>query len=143
MYATPEQVLDYLYNLLVANKVALELGFVGYAEEKLIPKYPAVQVSAEPLIREIHGTHQFRNTYNMSFWVYHAKLTDSHKVRTKNDLLTVTAIRALLHNNLTLGGNIIFGFVDSENPGVLASPKNDPVVGTRMTWTGSAVVPFI
>ena len=142
MYSTPEQVLDYLYNLLVANKVALGLGFVGYAEEKLITKYPAVQVSAEPLIRELHATHQFRVNFNMSLWVYHAKLTDSHKVRTKNDLLTVTAIRNLLHSNLTLGGNIIFGFVDSENPGVLASPKNDPVVGTRMTWTGNSVVPF-
>lgn len=142
MYATPEEVLDHLYNLLVANKTSLGLGFVGYAEERLIPKYPAVQVAAEPLIRELHGTHQFKVTFNMSLWVYHAKLTDSHRVRTRNDLLTVTAIRNLLHANLTLGGNIIFGYVDSENPGVLASPKNDPVVGTRMTWTGTSVVPF-
>jgi len=74
--------------------------------------------------------------------VYHARLTDSHKVRTKNDLLLVTAIRTLLHSDFRLGGNIIFGYVDSENPGVLASPKNDAVVGSRMTWTGENVVPF-
>lgn len=142
MYTTPEEVLDGVYNLLVTNQVALGLGFIGYAEERLLPKYPAVQVSAEPLIRQLHATHQFLVTFNLSLWVYHAKLTDSHKVRTKNDLLTVTAIRNLLHSNFTLGGNIIFGYVDSENPGVLASQKNDPVVGTRMTWTGDNRVPF-
>ena len=142
MYSTPEEVIDHFYNLLVANQTALGLGFVGYAEERLVPKYPAVQVSAEPLTRELHGTHQFKVDFNLSFWVYHAKLTESHRVRTKNDLLKVTEIRNLLHSDFTLGGMIIFGFVDSENPGVLAQARGDASVGTRMTWTGTNLVTF-
>jgi hypothetical protein len=145
MYVAPEEVLDHVYNLMVTNKTPLGLGFVGYADEELLPEYPAVVVSAEPLARDIHATHQFLVRFNLSLWVYHAKLTDSHKVRSKSDLLLVTAIRNVVHSDFTLGGNIVFGHVDSENPGILVGPRGrrgDAVVGTRMTWTGQGRVPF-
>jgi len=35
-FSTPEEVLDYQYNFLVANQTSLGLGFVGYAEEELL-----------------------------------------------------------------------------------------------------------
>ena len=141
-YSTPEEVLDHIYNLLDTNKVTLGLEFVGYGDVELIPEYPAVVVTGSPLTRTIHATRQFKLTFNCNVWVYHAKMSDNHRSRTQDDLILASDIRGLLHQDKTFGGNLIFGYVENEDPGIMVRPRKEVVVGTRLGWTGESVVPF-
>lgn len=140
-FRDPEEVLDFIYALLDTNKVSLGVKFIGYGDETLIPEYPAVILTSDPVQRDIHATRQFMVTFNCSLWVYHARLDENHKTRTRNDLLLATSIRELLHDNKNLGGNIIFGYVNGETPGVLTRP-NELIIGTRITWEGNSIVHF-
>jgi hypothetical protein len=141
-YSVPEEVIDHIYNLLDTNKVTLGLGFVGYGDVDLIPEYPAAVVTGSPLDREIHATRQFKLTFRCNIWVYHAKMTDTHKSRTQDDLILASDIRGLIHQDKTFGGNLIFGYVENEDPGIMVRPRKEVVVGTRLGWTGESVVPF-
>lgn len=126
-------------DILDTNKVSLGLGYIGRFDEKRLPTYPAVVVSAGPRGKEVHGTHTFAVTLRVLLWVYHAKLDESHRQRSIDDLALVEAIENLLETDMTLGGKVIFGFVEDEQPGVMQpkSAKSELVVGTKMTWVGA------
>lgn len=141
-YDAPEEIVDHIHNLLETNKVALGLAFVGYGDEDLIPTYPAAVVTASPLERELHATRQFQLVFRCNIWVYHAKMTEDHKTRTRNDMILASAIRGKLHEDKTFGGNLIFGYVESEDPGIITRPRREIVVATRLGWTGQSVVSF-
>ena len=138
IFTRPEEVMDYLHDKLEDNKITLGIKYIGYGDEDLIPEYPAVLVTADPVNREIHATHTFRNFFNLSLWVYHADMSVTRKVRNREDLLLCSAIYRLIHDDLTLGGNIIFGYIDSEVPGVIRNRRRGAAVGTRMTYLGEA-----
>jgi hypothetical protein len=144
LFDDPLQVLDYVHNFLTDEAAQIGLAHVGYAEERLIPAYPAIIVSAGPVAREIHGTHTFQETYMLELWVYHAKLSASHQQRTREDLEFVGAIRKLLHGNLRLYADpenntdpqIVYGWVSAEDPAFISRGKGEGVVGSRLEWTG-------
>jgi hypothetical protein len=138
----PEEVIDHIYNLIDADKVALGLEFVGYGDVDLVPAYPAVIVTGSPLSRALHATRQFQLTFRCNIWVYHARMTDDHKTRTRDDLILASSITSLLHQDKTFGGNLIFGYVEDEDPGIMVRPRKEVVVGTRLGWTGDSVVSF-
>jgi hypothetical protein len=139
MFVSPEECLVWFKELLEQEKSSLGIGYVGVGDVQLIPEYPAVLLTSDPLVREQHGTRRFQNFFNLSLWVYHANVSVDRATRTLEDLELVTRIRNRLHkpDAMTMGGNIIHGFVDSESPGVLTG-KSNIVIGTRMTWTGRA-----
>ncbi len=138
-FTEPEQALDYFYNLLNTNKTTLGIRYVGYADENILPQYPAVVVSYNtPIDRRIHATRQFQLEWALQFMVYHARLTASHKTRTKEDMQLAKAVRDLLHTDHTLGGSVIFGFVQSERPGILAGSKGQATVATTLIWAGES-----
>jgi len=132
----PEQAVEMLTELIENEGGSIGIEFIGKYDEKLIPRYPAVNISSAPLTREVHATHTFNVTLRAILWVYHAKLTSTHKERSEDDLLLVTMLKTLLHSDPTFNGRVIFGFVDSETPGVIAprAGRGDAVVGTRMSW---------
>lgn len=142
MYTRIDEVADKVFNILDTASASLGIKYVGYGEEKALPEYPAIVIVPAATTREIHATRQFLNSFNLELYVYHARLTVKRSIRTKEDLELVTSIVDKLHEYKTLDNNIIFGMVDSENPGVLATQKGDAVVGTRITWAGSALEPF-
>jgi hypothetical protein len=143
LFTKPEQVVDYLYDYLKDQAEQTGIKFVGYLEERLIPEYPAVLIGAAPLVRELHATHTFQTTYILEIWLYHAKLSESHRVRTRQDLELVTGIRDLLHSHKGLRlrdeddkPQIIQGWVNAEDPAFIRRPRNEGIVGTRIEWTG-------
>ncbi len=135
-------VIDALYTKFTTNKSTLGIKFVGYADEELLPKYPALVLASGNLAREIYSTHGFRNEILVDIFILHAALNKSRKARTREDLLLCRAIVNLLHLDMTLNGNVINGFVASEVPGEVVNDRGDPVVGTRLTWTCQIREPF-
>jgi hypothetical protein len=138
-FTEPEEALDYVHALLDGNKATLGLGYVGYGEERLLPKYPAAVVSFNvPVNRELHATRTFRLEWVVQIEVYHAKLTVGHKTRTREDMQLAARIRNKLHEDYTFGGSVVFGFVRSERPGIIADGKGRANVATILVWSGES-----
>jgi len=139
MFSEPEEVVDYVWNILNTNKATLGLGFVGYADETLLPKYPAAVVSFNaPVQRDLGPTRTFSLTFALQIIIYHARLTASHRTRTKEDMQIAATVRNKLHEDYRLGGGVIFGFVESERPGIVADAKGRANVATILFWTGTS-----
>jgi len=138
-FTEPEQIIDHVYNLINNDKAAIGLGFIGYSDERILPKYPAAVVSlGVPVTRELYATQTFQLTFQIQVVVYHARVTTSHKTRTKEDMQIAARVREKLHEDYSLGGGVIFGFVTSERPGIVANEKGQAVVATVITWSGSS-----
>jgi hypothetical protein len=122
----------------------LGIGYVGKFDEKRLPHYPAVVVSGAPREKEVHGTHTFAVTLRCFIYVYHASLSKSHANRSEEDMILVENIEALLEEDCTFGGRVVFGYVESEAPGVMQprSEKSEIVVSTRMTWMAGSQARF-
>lgn len=118
----------------------IELGYIGVDEEKRLPVYPAVVVSAGGKNKELHGTHTFAVTLRVLLWVYHGNMNVGHRQRSDEDLMLVEAIEKALEADPTFDDRIIFGYVENEEPGVHQprSEKSDLIIGTRMTWVGAS-----
>lgn len=142
MYTKNLEALDHIYGLFVTNQVALGLNGVWYGDDDFIPKYPAVICSAEGKDTELHSTRTFKVDFAVSIFVYHAELNASHRVRTRNDMILADAAVTLLHAHHTLDGNIVFGYVNREVPGLGNRPKGPGIVATRLSWTGESRAPF-
>lgn len=137
------QVLDHVYELLNARADELGINSVNYGDEaQIIVGFPAVVVTAAPVDRELHATQQFKIEYNIDIWIYHARLDETHRQRTRSDIELASKVRKVLHEDKTFGQNIIQGWVRQEVPGLMIQAKGDSVVGTRLAWTGEARVNF-
>lgn len=136
----PLQVFDYVHDRLENNKASLGIKYVAQLDENLLPEYPAILVTmGRQVDRTLHATRQFEVTFNLDIWIFHALLTVSKATRSREDMQLATDIRKFLHSDMTLGGHIIFGFVDGEYPGEVArvtGQKVNTIVTTRLTWTG-------
>lgn len=140
------QVYNYIADRLDNNKAALGLRSVARQDERLVNEYPAVMVSMErPLERQQHATQVFRVVFNIDLWIFHAELTRARSIRSADDIVLATSVRKFLHSDYTLGGHIIFGFVDGEFAGVSSravGQKTNRVMTTRLTWVGENRVPY-
>jgi len=141
-YYSTDEVVQHLTDFIEANKVTLGVAKVYYGEQSNIPAFPAVMVAGAPLGRELHGTRTFKLTFTVFIYVIDAKLSNTKSQRIKTDLQTAKNITELVHTDLTLGGNITFGFITSDEAGVLAKGMGAAVVGTRLTYTGEQIKGF-
>lgn len=141
-YYSTDEVVQALTDKIETNKVSLGIAGVYYGEQNAVPAFPAVMVAGSPLQREIHGTRTFMLTFTVFIYVIDAKLSIGKSARIKVDLQEARAITSLIHTDKTLGGNIIFGFISGEEPGVLATGMGSAVVGTRLTFTGQQIEGF-
>lgn len=138
-FTEPEECLDAIYNLINSNRAALGVKFVGYADETLLPKYPAVVVSYNvPVERELGPTQTFSLNWQVSLTIYHARLSASHRTRTKEDMQIAAAIREKLHEDYKLGGGVIFGYVTNERPGLAADDRGQANIATMLIWEGQS-----
>jgi len=139
------QPFEYIYDLLDTHKADLGLRYIARHDEELIPQYPAVLLQTDSVERRIHATGLFYVEFGFDLWIFHAQLSVATAVRSLEDIELATNIRKLLHSDRTLGGHIIFGYVNGEFPGVTARPISGAVatiVTTRITWVGENRVPF-
>jgi hypothetical protein len=142
-FTEPDQALDYIYSLINDNKGPLGIRYVGYGDETLLPEYPAVIVSFNiPVDRELFATRQFNLSWAVQLVVLHARVSASHRTRTREDMQLASGIRNKLHEDYKLGGGVIFGFVQSERPGILVDDRGVANVATTLIWAGDSRVTF-
>lgn len=142
-FTEPDEALDYIYNLINNSRAALGLGFVGYADEQMLFEYPAVVISFNaPVDRTLGPTGTFNLAWAIQLIVYHAKLSVDHKTRTREDIKLGAAIRNKLHEDYKLGGGVIFGYVRSERPGIIADDRGNANVATSLIWTADSRAPI-
>lgn len=141
-YSRPEEVVEAFRTLFNAHKEQLGFAYVALNDEVLIPEYPALLITTDQMERVIHAMQQFEVTFNLTFWVYHAQLSDSHQQRTIDDMKLATGVVQFIHMNRTLSGRLIFSFVDSELPGFTATETGPNIITTRLGWNGKSVVNY-
>jgi hypothetical protein len=139
------QPFDHIRGLLDDYKATLGLRYIAENDEALIPEYPAVLIQTDRTQRELHATQQYLVRFHLDLWVFHAELSSGAATRSRKDIELATAIRKLLHDNRTLGGHIVFGYVDGEFPGRsyrMIDATRTGILTTRLTWQGENRVPF-
>lgn len=137
MFAHNSEVLDYIHGALDTNKATIGTGIesVWYGDDDWGAPYPAVVVAPGGLLREYYATRTFEVTLQIALFVIHADLSVNHKTRTRDDLLFAEAVVSFLHQDYTLGGNVINAWVATETPGVINRPRGNGVVSTSLAWS--------
>src|SRR4051794_13845325 len=113
-YGTEEEATVAIFDKIDGNKEVLGIRYVGYGEDAMFPEYPAVIVQGAPLTRELHATHMFLVRMRCDIFIYHADWTESHAIRTLEDMELATKVRRLLDSDRQFDGNLIFSYVDGE-----------------------------
>jgi hypothetical protein len=73
-FTEPEQLLDFVYALFNDDKAALGIQYVGYSDENILPKYPAVVVSiGVPVQRELYATRTFSLEFQLQLVTRHGQ----------------------------------------------------------------------
>lgn len=152
MYSRPEELLEAFRELFNTQKGILGFAYVATQEEKLIPEYPAIDISQGPVLREDHGTQRFLLTFETSFWIYHANLEGTPTERSIEDMKLATKVVQFLHQpnnralretdvseNKLIGGS---GRVVQEIPGFVSSSPNQAIITTRLIWRGQSQVNY-
>ena len=133
-------IVDYVKAKMETNAVALGLVDVYYGDQNLIPQTPAVAVEGLAKVRNLReGTtsHRTFNTFRVLLMVYLSRL-DNNETTQRDVELKAEAIEALLHDDVTMGGNVIHGFVTDIEPG-RAMRSNVLLRAARMVWQGQTL----
>lgn len=141
------QVLDYLHNRIDNHKAELGLKYITYGDEQLLPEYPALVLTAErPTETTLVATRQYRRVFSADLWVFHARLSASRRIRTKEDIELARKLEIFLNLDRTCDGHVIQCWVESLQPIVIGTTttgqKASAVVGTRLMWTAENRVPY-
>lgn len=133
-------VTDYIKALMVSNAATLGLADVFYGDQNLIPQTPAVCVEGMLKDRKIpEGTtsHRTFNQMSVLLMVYHSEM-DSNEATQRDVELLAESIESLLHNDVTMGGNVIHGYVVQLEPG--RAMRNRVLLrSARMVWQGQTL----
>lgn len=130
-----ETVTQAFVDLLNLNKVTLGLTDVWYGDQEMIPRTPAAAVESGQKTRELSGAPDVTtNRFTVFILVYMAKIQDVQTTRKAADQLA-ESIEALVHQDNTLGGLVIFGMCTSVEPGY-AIRGGTLMRAARITWEG-------
>ena len=112
---------QYIFNLITTNKVSLSLDSVLYGEQNEITPGKTVVVTTgrkdRSLARVAFPGAGTLNRMIVIVTVYNNTVGDEASKSLETDLIA-EAVEHLLHQNTTMGGNIIHGFVETWDPGV-------------------------
>lgn len=110
----------YIKNLINTNKVALGVDTVLYGDHNNIPGGITVTVMAGMKTRQLQGVAnpgaRTRNRMIVLVTVYCNKTGDEETLSLETDQVA-EAVEHLLHQDTTLGDNVIHGFVETWDPG--------------------------
>jgi hypothetical protein len=125
-----------IHKLIQDNEGPLGLNFVGKYDEKRVPKYPSAVISPGTRSKNFLAMNKFDIELSVTIWVYHGDMTVSHATRNEEDLILVDKIEEVLEEDYTLGGLVVFGYVATQEPGIVQprSSKSEIIAGTRMDW---------
>lgn len=115
----------YIKNLINTNKVALGVDTVLYGDHNNIPGGITVTVMAGMKTRQLQGVAnpgaRTRNRMIVLVTVYCNKTGDEETLSLETDQVA-EAVEHLLHQDTTLGDNVIHGFVETWDPGYRFKP---------------------
>lgn len=112
-------------------------SYIYYGDRQLIPATPAISVVPGPYTRSISGVGgkgRTDNNIRVFFLCYIARLDDSSELARDVDLFGET-LMDILHENVTLGGLVVHGFVTAIEPGY-ATRSGTYMHACRVTWEG-------
>jgi hypothetical protein len=137
--ASMVEVTQRVYDVLSDAKDELGIAAVYYGMQELIPEFPAISVESGRKQRQLAersggSTHKWAITFTVSLMVEHGKLQSSTTTRKETEQLA-ELIETKLHEDLKLGGLVIFGFVTSIDSGVTRR-KDIMIRATRIIWEG-------
>jgi hypothetical protein len=125
---------QYMYDLVYNNRLILGFEDVYDGEQDLIPRTPACLIVMGEYTREYTGA-PFRtdNTFTVFLMLYHEKIQDT-QLNQRECMEQAEQLMLFLHQDLTMGGLVINGFVSNIEPGYIKSGKSMTYV-SRLTWT--------
>lgn len=136
-----EELIAWVKDKLTLHQGELGLQYIVTGDGQLLPTYPAAVIDYEGTTREDHTTHYFLITIECSIYLLHGNLGLDRSARTIADLELATRVTSLLHQDRTLGGQVVSSIVSKEEQGTIAT-KNDTIIGTQLTFTAENREPF-
>lgn len=133
-------VTEKVHGLLSFRKAELGIAEVYYGDQTLIPVFPAVVLESYPKDRTIRVTHKFDLTIRVGITIYHDKVQSTTVTKKEAEELA-EAVEAVLQEDMTMGGLVLFGFVTRVEPGV-AIRQREMIRASRLTWEGRSKVKF-
>lgn len=131
---------EYIRNLINTNKVALNVDTVLYGDHEKIPSGITVTVMPGTKTRTIAGVAMpggmSLNRILVIITVYNNQIGAEATERLNVDDIAED-IEVLLHQNTTMGDNIIHGFVETWDPGIRFKPSSMFRV-TQMIFAGQS-----
>lgn len=130
-------VVQAIVNKLESHKADLSLQDIWYGDQTNIPRTPAVAVEPAPFRRDlsgIGGKGRTDNTIQVYLIVYLNSMKNVQDTRKDADVLSEN-IMDVLHEDITMGGTVIHGFVQLIEPGYLYR-NNVLMRSARITWQG-------
>lgn len=129
-----------IYNIIVANQATLLLDDVLYGNHVVIPHASAAVVVAAGKSRSLVGVQgpggRTDNTLSVEIHLHWSKVGDETTER-KNADDRATALETLIHQDTTVGGIIIHGFVNQVNRGETEFVNGGMFRSVRMTFVGT------
>jgi hypothetical protein len=138
----PEELVEFLAEYL--DQPSFGFAYIAKYDEKLIPNYPAVHIQAANFDKTLHTTNQFLIGLRAMIHVMHANMNHDRQTRNYEDLVLATQVVNYLEGDMTIGGHVIYGFVENEVPGVLPPrvTKGEAIISTQLSWMGIALRRF-
>lgn len=129
----------YIFNLITTNMVALQLNDVLYGNHNNIPSASAAVVTSGGKLRSVVGVQapggRSENQLVVQIALHWSKVGDEATERQAADD-RATALEQLLHEDTTMGGLVIHGFVEDVNRGESQMANNSMFRSVVMTWRG-------
>lgn len=128
-----------IYDILEAHKEPLGLEDVWYGPQTLMPNFPCVTVERRPKARAFNGTRRWDLTFSVGITLFHGRVQEAQLTRQENEGHAYQLEKFMMKDDamLTLDGMVIFGFITSVEPGLLAQ-REVMYAATRLIWTGSS-----
>ena len=133
MISQPKDASDYIAQILEEQGPTFGLENIEY-DARLVRFYPAAIVTPGRKTKILHSTHFFRVAIEVFITIYHAQLNNSHRERTREDLILCENVEAAIETGqMNWGERITFAYVSETAPGLITRARGEQIIGTRMT----------
>lgn len=137
-FTKPTEQTQYILDLLTNQFVPDTFRTSFYGDQDLIPAFPSFIAESTDMDRELGGkgsTHRFSLILRTHLIIYHEKIQSSQITR-KEDEALAEQIDDFMQTDMTLDGNIIFGYVERIRPGIVVKPGRVMLRATRLEYAG-------
>jgi hypothetical protein len=136
-----DDVTQAVYDRINAQKVALGLRQVYYADNNFTPQYPNAVVVHGRRAKTRHSTgNRFLFTFSVFVYVLHANMNLNKAMRSKADIQLAEQTGAFIENDFHLGGQVVECYIEAIEPALLPARRvGENVVSSRITVYASSV----